>query len=119
VEAVMEFSFADDGKRCRRCTAYHKSVRERFFCYHERNPDVYRFMVFYARYAKERGFQRYSIWAIAQRVRWHMSMANPIPDAHSVYKISNDYLAHYSRLIARQNPDLEGFFKFKPLKRVV
>ena len=43
---------------------------------------------------KQRGFKKYSHWAIANRLRWHMDIVHG-PDA-SGFKLNNNCLAFYS-----------------------
>ena len=84
---------------------------EKFRDYHEQNPDLYRLL---ERFALEAGKvrTRFSIWMIANRARWYSTVETQGSD----YKISNDYLAMYSRLIVINNPHLEGMFQFKRMK---
>jgi len=68
----------------------------------------------YARIVKDSGFNKFSIWAIANRVRWHYDFE--IKGTYK-YKISNDLLSRYSRRIMENEPDLKGFFNTKRLKQ--
>lgn len=89
------------------------TVKEKFERYHSNNPHVYDMFVQYAREVKDSGLNKYSIWAVANRVRWHFDFE---VKGDEDFKISNDYLCHYSRLIMDRELDLKGFFHIKPLK---
>jgi hypothetical protein len=85
--------------------------------YHEKNPEVYNHLVRITREAHNKGKKSLSIWLVANVVRWYVNMDTD--DPNSDFKISNDYLSRYSRLIMKNNPDLDGIFKTKKLKAVV
>ena len=73
--------------------------------FHRDNPRVMDLFIRYAREAKATGRRRYSIWAIANRVRWHVDI-----DTHGdKFKINNNWLAYYTREIERRCPELRGF----------
>lgn len=85
---------------------------EKFKFYHEENPDLYDLM---EKFALEAGQSRtrFSIWMIANRVRWYTQ----VETTGKEFKVSNDYLALYARLIVVRNPHLEGLFLFKTMKK--
>jgi L-rhamnose mutarotase len=89
-------------------------TQTKFEEFHKRNPHVYDMMVSLARKVKDAGKHKYSIWAVANRVRWHYEFER---DKGEQFKLSNDYLSRYSRLIMQREQDLRGFFQTKPLKR--
>jgi hypothetical protein len=84
----------------------------RFNRYHEANPHVYTMFVKFARQVKHIGLNKYSIWAVANRVRWHYEFE---VKGDEKFKISNDFLSRYSRLIMQNESDLAGFFTTKRL----
>jgi hypothetical protein len=88
-------------------------VQAKFEKYHAANPHVYAMFVKYANEVKAAGLEGYSIWAVANRVRWHYEFE---VDTKDEFKISNNYLSRYSRLIMQNEPELAGFFDTKPLK---
>jgi hypothetical protein len=90
-------------------------VQESFWEYHKLNPHIYRLFKAYAEEVKKTGKKKYSIWAVANRIRWHFDVE--VVDPNSNFKISNDYLAFYSRLLMKENPELQGFFSTKRMRR--
>ena len=59
------------------------------------------------------GHKRLSAWMIANRIRWETQIETVNDD----YKISNDYIALYSRKFMKDYPQYDGFFKIKEMKR--
>lgn len=93
-------------------TLDHKTIEERFQAFHTENPDVYRQLVSITRNAKMNG-RNIGMKAVGERFRWQRE--NDTHDS-SVYKLNNDYLSRYARLIMQQEPDLAGFFETRELK---
>jgi hypothetical protein len=87
---------------------------QKFKEYHSKNPDVYKQFVRITREAHNKGKETLSIWLVANVVRWYVYMNTT--DPNSEFKISNDYLSRYARLIMDQELDLQGIFKTKRLK---
>jgi hypothetical protein len=90
-----------------------KTIDEKFFEYHKANPNIYELFIIFTREAKRSGRKHYSIWAIANRIRWHINI-----EVHSkdCFKISNNHLSRYARLLMKLNPEFKGFFRIKNLK---
>jgi hypothetical protein len=86
---------------------------ERFLQYNEKNPHVYELFKKYSLEAKNAGRKRFSVWLIANRIRWYTNIETTGKD----FKINNDYLAFYSRLLIAENPDLDGLFLMKKMKK--
>lgn len=82
----------------------------RFRIYHRDNPLVYVKMVEFARQVVARGYRRYGIGAITERLRWHFNFE---VNTTEEFKISNDFRAYYARLIMMQEADLAGLFLTK------
>lgn len=87
-------------------------LKQRFLEYHRENPALYSKFKEYAFEAKRSGRSRFSIWMIANRVRWYTQ----IETTGAEFKVSNDYLALYARLLACDYPVFENFFSFKRMK---
>lgn len=85
----------------------------RFIDYHHKNPDLYALFEKFALEAKQSGRPRFSIWMLANRIRWY----SMIETTGKEFKVSNDYLACYARLLIWNNPLFEGFFQLKEMKR--
>lgn len=86
---------------------------KKFEQYHRENPRVYDLFVKFTYEARNAGHKNYSIWAIANRVRWHVDIDTKSSDG---FKISNNHLSRYSRLIMKNNPHMAGFFRTHALK---
>lgn len=86
---------------------------KKFIDYHHKNPDLYSLFERFAFEAKGSGRQRFSIWMIANRARWYSMIATHGKE----FKVSNDYLACYARLLIWKNPEFEGFFQLKEMKK--
>ena len=62
---------------------------------------------------KKRGFNSYSQWGIANRLRWHYELKAG-PDA-SGYKLNNNCIAYLARFAMIREPRLKGFFALRKL----
>ncbi len=91
------------------------SIREKFERFHEANPGVYNTLVKEALNLRERGFKRFSISLLYERVRWLYL----IETRGEGFKLNNNYRSEYARLIMKQVPELKGFFRTRPLTRRV
>jgi hypothetical protein len=88
-------------------------LEQQWRAWHKENPHVYRLFNRFTREAISRGHQRLSAWLIINRVRWETAIVTTGND----FKISNDYIAYYSREFMRLNPQYDGFFVIKAMKR--
>jgi hypothetical protein len=89
-----------------------KNLFKKFFEFHFENPGVYDLFEKFALQAKAANRPRFSHWMIAQRIRWYTNIETTGTD----YKLSNDYIAMYARLLVYAIPELEGFFQLKKMK---
>ena len=80
-----------------------------FLVFHMDNPHVYEEVKKIALDLKRSGRDFYGIGAIFEIVRFHRAMTTNDP----IFKLSNNHRALYSRLLMKQEPELEGFFKIK------
>ena len=64
---------------------------------------------------KKRGFEHYSHWAIAARLRFYYDMRNKKTDADDGFKINNNWLAYLARMAMDREPKLKGFFAIREL----
>ncbi len=97
---------------CADANACPKLVKK-FKDFHEKNPRI--FEAFY-RFSVEARLKRRSLshWMIANRVRWYTAIETTGVD----FKLSNDYIGLYGRLVVAHDPQhFEGFFQFKQMKR--
>lgn len=81
--------------------------------FHHKNPRIFEaFFRFSAEARQRRG--KLSHWMIANRVRWYTAIETTGMD----FKLSNDYIALYGRLVVATDPkNFEGFFEFKQMKK--
>lgn len=91
------------------------TIQARFLQFHRSNPQVYDLLVRFARTARGRGYQRFGIAAVWERMRWEAAMTWG-EDAYTGLKLNNDYRSRYARLIMDQEPDLAGFFETRRLR---
>ena len=82
-----------------------------FWEYHQDNPDIYHLFNRYAQSAIDLGHTRLSPWLIVNRIRWEQHV---VVKTKNGFKISNDFIAYYSRLwmLDKRFP---GFFSTKTL----
>jgi hypothetical protein len=81
-------------------------LEESFKRFHAANPHVYEALKAVALWCV-RHKKRMGIKAIYERVRWEYSIAT----SGSPYKLNNNFSAHYSRLLMKNEPELAGFFE--------
>lgn len=96
-------------------TAIARSLHDRFMEFHTANPVVYKLFARFAREARAAGLDRYSAKAIMERLRWEIRIS--LRENNSSYKINNDYVARYARMLAQDDPSFANFFEFRALKR--
>ncbi len=86
--------------------------KKKWWEYHKDNPHVYNYFTKYTLQAISSGAKKCSPWLIVGRIRWETAITTSDVD----FKISNDYIAFYSRLFMHDNPAHKGFFKTNPMK---
>lgn len=89
---------------------------DRFVKFHEENPFVWQKFQEYAFKIKKTGKKKYSGWTIVNAIRWHFDLRT----SGDSFKINNDFIALYVRLLINQYPEFERFFeqrKMKPINR--
>lgn len=89
------------------------TLKEKWWKWHKQNPHVYKLFERFTLQAIHKGHKRLSPWLIVNRIRWETTIETTGGD----FKISNDYIAFYSRLFMHYNPQYVGFFKTKEMKR--
>jgi len=94
----------------------HSKLKEAFLAFHQRHPEVYQWIVFFARGMKQAGYPKYGMKSIIERVRWHIDLNNPQwKDSEGTLKlkINNNHAPFYSRLVMEKEPDLRNFFDIR------
>tara|TARA_B100000212_G_scaffold151870_2_gene114348 strand:+ start:3736 stop:4038 length:303 start_codon:yes stop_codon:yes gene_type:complete len=87
---------------------------ERWGEWHRINPHVYDMFERFTFDLIRAGVEQSSAWLIVNRMRWETALKTK----GEKFRISNDYIALYARFFMIQNPEYQGFFKTKELKRV-
>jgi hypothetical protein len=89
-------------------TGFHDdSMTEKFKEFHRANPHIARQITRRAYQLKQRGHRRCGMGMLFEVMRWSYMLKT---DTDEPFKLNNNYRAYYSRLIEKENPDLEGFF---------
>lgn len=86
---------------------------KKFSEYHQANPHVFAEFKAKAKRVKATGRERYSAWTIIQAMRWDSDLRTSSVD----FKISNDFIALYARLLVHEAPEFDGFFSLHAMKK--
>lgn len=87
-------------------------LKYKWWEYHKENPHVYELVEKFTFDVIKRGYDRYSINSIFERIRWHTD----IDTEGDKFKISNNHRAYYARYFMHLHPQYDGFFKTKELR---
>ena len=90
----------------------YEEKKQKWWNFHKATPSVYEYFQRFTHEAISRGAKHCSPWLIFGRIRWETHLSTTDKD----FKVSNDYIAFYSRLFMKWNPKHQGFFKTKPMK---
>ena len=84
----------------------------RFCNYHRANQHV--FEEFHRRAIEMRatGREKYSGWVIINRIRWDYDLRT----TGDVFKVNNDFIALFARLLIHEQPSFQGFFELRRMK---
>jgi hypothetical protein len=82
----------------------------RFRAFHEQNPWVFTRLKELALAMKRRGTQQYGIVGLYETLRYEASLKTNKSEG---FKLNNDFRALYARELARSEPELKDFFKFR------
>ena len=88
---------------------YPQSVLDRFKAFHKKNPQVWDRFKERAFRMKKTGRKKYSARTIFEVMRWESDLET----VGSVFKISNDLIPIYCRLLIFNYPDFKDFFDLK------
>jgi hypothetical protein len=81
-----------------------------FAKFHAENPWVYDRLRDLALAMRRRGIEHYGIGGLYETLRYEASLSARDVDG---FKLNNNYRALYARELARNEPMLENFFKFR------
>lgn len=91
---------------------YPSHAVKKFLKFKSENPQVFDHFAKMAKQIKRTGREKYSARTIFEVLRWHLDI-----ETHGeVFKISNDFIPMYVRLLISQEPDFEEFFTIKRKK---
>lgn len=85
-------------------------IAAQFQVFHEGNPWVYERLKNLALNMKRAGIHHYGIAGLFETLRYEVSLQTRSVDG---FKLNNNFGALYARELARKEPELENFFKFR------
>lgn len=88
---------------------YDKNQLDRFKKFHSENPHVYTKFKSLVSDMKASGRKKYSARTIFEVMRWSYDLKTKSDD----FKISNDFIPIYVRLLVYHKPELRDFFSLK------
>lgn len=89
-----------------------KNLLDKFKAYHEKNPEIYKRFVIYAKQLRNfRG--KSSAWLIMNRIRWDFETS---VKGDEKFKVNNDYISLYARLTIYNHPEFKDFFEIRRMK---
>lgn len=86
---------------------------QKFEKFHAENPAVYQLFKRFAIEAKGSGRNKFSHWMIMNRIRWYSA----VETNGEKYKLSNDFIALYARLLVYNDDSFSRFFTLKEMKK--
>ena len=89
-----------------------KDLVDKFIGFHKDNPDVFELFYEKTMKVKETGRSSYSAWVIANLIRWEIDSTNTDDE----FKINNNFIGLYARLLMSRVPELKGFFNIRKTK---
>lgn len=90
-----------------------KNLLKRFKEFHEKNAFVYQEFYKLSAKMKSNGRRKYSAWTIINKIRWDYDLKTK----GDVFKINNDFIALYARLVIYNYPELSDFFSLREMKQ--
>lgn len=92
-----------------------QSLEDRFWRFHETNPQVFLELVRLARRAHERGCRKVGIKMLWEVMRWNLTVETRREDGDD-FKLNNNLPSRYARLIMGAVPELAELFEVRELK---
>ena len=83
-------------------------LEKEFWRFHGDHPEVYYYLVKFAREWVDRGHSYCGIAMLFARVRWEMGIVSDEDP-----KVNNNHRAFYARLMMEREPDLTGMFRLR------
>ena len=89
-----------------------ETIQSAFLTFHYNNPQVYDLFKKFAYEARDAGFRHIGAKAIAERIRWQTML-----ETHGGgWKVNNNYVSRYVRMLLDECPFFRGFFETRGLK---
>lgn len=88
-------------------------IKAKWWDWHKLNPHIYKEFEYLTFQLIKNGVKKSSAWLVINQMRWNYA----IQTKGDKFKISNDYIAYYTRLFQHYHPEHENFFTTKALKR--
>lgn len=115
-EAVTE-TIKVDTDECLKNAGAPEELRKRFAKYHAAHPRVWELFKIYSDKAYVSGKRKFSAWAIINRVRWDHEIESTSGRIwEGDFKVPNEFIALYSRMMMAVFPKFKEFFHTRPLK---
>jgi len=90
------------------------TLQARFEEFHAANPWVFREIVKLALDLSQRGRTKFGIGMVFEVLRWQHLMSTE--DAHSDFKLNNNYRSRYARMLVASHPELSKCIELRELK---
>ena len=81
--------------------------------YHAKNPQVFELFKKFSRQVRDAGHKHFGAKAIMERIRWEAALQTNDPDG---FKVNNNFTSRYVRLLEKECPEFQGFFRKRALK---
>jgi hypothetical protein len=91
-----------------------RTLQHEFWQYHRENPKVYQYVCRFAQEAIDKGYGRFAIATIWERIRWEIVIH--VRDEN--FKLPNNHRAYYARLWMKRHPEHADFFRTAVLRSV-
>lgn len=91
---------------------YPPNVVARFKAWHYQNPHIYEHFKTLAYEMKATGRTRYSARTIIEVMRWHYNLQT----RGNVFKVNDDFVPIYVRLLICDHPEFFGFFELRKVR---
>jgi hypothetical protein len=88
------------------------SLEEAAVVFHKANPHVYALFKRFALEVMAKGYKKFSVAAVWERMRWEAMFSVNHTDP---FKINNNHKAYYARWFMAESPDYAKFFNIRVL----
>lgn len=95
---------------------YQSPIDYHFQKFHESHPEVYELIKKLAYDVLRSGVKRYGIRDILGHIRWHFNFDKPQDFSGEQFKINNNYMSRYVRLLVKEFPVFETMFSTRMLR---